>query len=184
MKHKFVFISILLIAFLIIGESHPIRNIHKKVQQMDEEFDKEMDSEIEKLDSMAQDLDIFVKNFDYYVPSTKKPTELTTSLLPTKQEFKMRSVGESSGDDSESSGIIIIAVVVIVIIVVVGGIGVFFYVKKSKKEDSNNAKKHKGIGKTLSKESMFSIATVNSVTGAPVHSNADAKTGKKAAKKL
>jgi flagellar basal body-associated protein FliL len=120
------------------------------------------------------------------VPSTKKPTELTTSLLPTKQEFKMRSVGESSGDDSESSGIIIIAVVVIVIIVVVVGIGAYFFVKKSKKRDTDStyAKKHKGVGKTLSKESMFSIATVNSVTGAPVHSNADAKTGKKAAKKL
>jgi uncharacterized protein YpmB len=180
MKLEFVFISILLIAFLVIGESHPIRNIHKKVQQIDE-LDSEMDSEIEKLNSMAQDLDIFVKNFDYYVPSTKKPTELTTSLLPTKQEFKIRSVGESSGDDSGLSGIIIIAVVVLVIIVVVGGIGVFFFVKKSKKEDldSTNAKKHKGVGKTLSKESMFSIATVNSVTGAPVHSNA----GKKAAKK-
>jgi uncharacterized protein YpmB len=180
MKLEFVFISIFLIAFLVIGESHPIRNIHKKVQQMDEEFDKEMDSEIEKLDSMAQDLDIFVKNFDYYVPSTKKPTELTTtSLLPTKQEFKIRSEGESSG-------IIIIVVVVIVIIVVVGGIGAFFFVKNSKKEgsDSTNAKKHKGIGKTLSKESMFSIATVNSVTGAPVHSNVNAKAGKKAAKKF
>jgi hypothetical protein len=55
-------------------------------------------------------------------------------------------------------------------------------VKKSKKRDTDStyAKKHKGVGKTLSKESMFSIATVNSVTGAPVHSKAD----KKAAKKL
>jgi uncharacterized protein YneF (UPF0154 family) len=181
MKLEFVFISILLIAFLVIGESHSIRNIHKKVQQIDEEFDKEMDSEIEKLDSMAQDLDIFVKNFDYYVPSTKKPTELTTSLLPTKKEFKIDSVGESSRDNSGSSGIIIIAVVVIVIIVVVGGIGGFFFVKKSKKEDSDstNANKRKGVDKTLSKESMFSIATVNSVTGAPVHSNAAKKAAKK-----
>jgi hypothetical protein len=81
MKFESVLISILLIAFLVIGESHPIRNIHKKVQQMDEEFDKEIDSEIEKLDSMAQDLDIFVKTFDYYVPSTKKPTELTTQVF-------------------------------------------------------------------------------------------------------
>ncbi len=59
--------------------------------------------------------------------------------------------------------------------------------KKSNKDqdlDSTNVKKNKGVNKTLSKESMFFIVTFNSVTGAPVHSKANAKNGKNVTKNV
>jgi hypothetical protein len=66
-----------------------------------EKFYKEINSEIEK--SMAQNLEIFVKNFDYFALTIKKPTKLKTTNLMTKEGiFKIRSDcdGEEGGGGS------------------------------------------------------------------------------------
>ena len=129
---------------------------------------------------MVKDSKVKIKYFDYYVPTTVKPTELTTTtpssakgnggktMIRDGSDPVAAHIPEKEPEDGESTGgamTYVVILVVVVIVVIIAVIGIFIYVSNSKTDTNKIKGKPK---RSTSRESLASIETVASDTGKPL----------------